>query len=78
MTFKKDSILVGFRECGLVSYNPVIVFEKIKKYQVPPSSNSLSRFSTSLEAQIWSLITSLTTRSLEKQVIQLQNVTLSR
>ena len=78
MTFKKDSILTGFRECGLVPYNPVIVFEKIKEHQVSSSSNPLSRLSTSLKAQIWSFITSLTTRSLEKQAIQLQNVTPSR
>ena len=78
MTFKKDSILTGFRECKLVSYNPVIVLEKIKEYQAPPSSNPLSRLSTLSEAQIWPSITSLTTRSLKKQVIQLQNTTPSR
>ena len=68
MTFKRNSILNGFRECGLVSYNSNIVLNKIQEYQSPTLPN---RLSTPFDVQIWSLITSLTVRSLKKQVIQL-------
>ena len=42
MTFKRNSILDGFRECGLVSYNPNIVLNKIQEYQpsTPPNRPS--------------------------------------
>ena len=78
MTFKRNSILTGFRECGLISYNPNIVLNKIQDYQAPPPSPSRNRPSTPSEAQIWPPTTSLTARSLEKQAIQLQNATPSR
>ena len=81
MTFKRSSILTGFQECKLISYNPVIVFEKFKKYQLSSSpflSSSLNRSNTPSKAQIWPPITFLTVRSLEKHVIYLQNATSSR
>ena len=71
MTFKRNSILTDFREYGLILYNPVIVLKKVKKYQPPPSSPSSNRSNTSSETQIWSSITPLTTRSLEKHIIRL-------
>ena len=63
MTFKRNSILDGFRECGLVPYNPNIVLNKIQEYQPP---TLLNRLSTPLNVQIWPSITPLTVRSLEK------------
>ena len=77
MIFKKSSILTSFREYGLILYNSIIVLKKIKKYQSSFSS-FLNRLNISLEVQIWSSITSLTTRSLEKHVIYLQNTISSR
>ena len=68
MTFKRSSILAGFRECELIPYNPAIVLEKVKEYQPPPPPPS-NRPNTSPEAQIWSPITPLTARSLEKHAI---------
>jgi hypothetical protein len=32
MTFKRASILAGFRECRLIPYNPAIVLKKITEY----------------------------------------------
>ena len=78
MTFKRNSILTGFRECELIPYNLNIVLNKIQDYQVPPPPPSRNRPFTSSEAQIWPPTTSLTARSLKKQVIQLQNTTPSR
>ena len=63
MTFKRNFILDGFRECELVSYNPNIVLNKIQEYQPPPPRN---RSSTSPTTEIWSPTTPLTARSLEK------------
>ncbi|ERF74616.1 hypothetical protein EPUS_00746 [Endocarpon pusillum Z07020] len=75
MTFKRNSILDGFRECGLVPYNPNIVLNKIQEYQ---PLTPLNRPSTPPDAQIWPPVTPLTAQSLEKQAIQLQNATPSR
>ena len=66
MTFKRNSILNEFRECGLVSYNSNIVLNKIQEYQ---SSSPRNRPSTFLTIEIWPPTTSLTVRSLKKQVI---------
>ena len=77
MTFKKSSILTGFRECDLVPYNPAIVLEKVKEFQPPPPP-PLSRPNTPPEAEIQPPVTPLTIRSLKKQAVQLQNATPSR
>ena len=63
MTFKRSSILDGFREYGLVFYNSNIVLNKIQEYQPSLSRN---RPFTSLTIEIWSPTTSLTVRSLKK------------
>jgi DDE superfamily endonuclease len=34
-TFKKNSILSSFRECGLVPFNPSIVLAKVQEYEAP-------------------------------------------
>jgi DDE superfamily endonuclease len=78
MTFKKASILAGFRECGIVPYNPAIVLEKIKEYLPPPPPPPLDQPSTPSKAQIWPPTTLLTARSLEKQAKELENATPSR
>jgi hypothetical protein len=35
-TFKRNSILSSFRECGLVPYNPQMALNKVKEYHPPP------------------------------------------
>jgi hypothetical protein len=66
MTFKRSSILAGFQEYGLVSYNPAIMLKKIKEYQPSPPLNPPSQPTTFFKAQIWTSITPLTARSLKK------------
>jgi hypothetical protein len=78
MTFKRGSILAGFRECGLVPYNPAIVLQKVKDYQAPSDLNPSPRPSTPPEASILSPTTPFTARSLKKQASKLQNATPSR
>jgi hypothetical protein len=78
MTFKKGSILAGFRECGIVPYNPTIVLKKIKEYLPPPPPPPSDQPSTSSKAQIWPPITPLTAQSLKKQAKELENATPSR
>jgi DDE superfamily endonuclease len=73
-TFKRNSILSAFRECGLVPYNPQIVLQKEQEYQpllpprppTPPKSLDLPP------------TTPLTNRALEKQASLLQKMTPSR
>jgi hypothetical protein len=77
MTFKKGSILAGFREYGIVPYNPAIVLEKIKEYLPSPPPPPLDQPSTPFKAQIWPPTTPLMARSLEKQAKELENATLS-
>jgi hypothetical protein len=34
-TFKKNSILSSFRQCGLIPYCPSIMLTKVQKYKAP-------------------------------------------
>jgi DDE superfamily endonuclease/Tc5 transposase DNA-binding domain len=41
-TFKKETVLSAFKNCGLVPFNPYIVLDKIKEYEpheIPPTSD---------------------------------------
>ena len=76
-TFKKNSILSAFRECGIVPYNPAVVLRKACEYQAPPSLDP-PRPSTPSDSSNLLPTTPRTDRSFEKQANLLQNATPNR
>ena len=79
-TFKRNSILSSFRECGIVPYNPAIVLRKASEYQSPPSLDLLRPSTPPNPSNLSNLppTTPRTNRSFEKQAELLQNVTPNR
>jgi DDE superfamily endonuclease len=77
-TFKRNSILSSFRECGLVPYMPSIVLAKVQEYEAPPDRTR--RFSTPpLDLLDWQdPVTPLTDRALQRHADALLTATPTR
>jgi DDE superfamily endonuclease/Tc5 transposase DNA-binding domain len=71
-TFKKNSILSSFRECGIVPYNPQIAIDKVQEYLSPPD---LTRPSTPLNALLKAPMTPWTDQALERSADVLRMAT---
>ena len=74
-TFKKNSILSSFRECGIVPYNPQMAIDKVQEYLPPPD---LTRPSTPLNARLEAPMTPWTDRALQRSADALRMATPSR
>jgi len=77
-TFKRNSILSSFRECGLVPYRPSIVLAKVQEYEAPRDPRRLSTPPPHLPGFTPEPITPTTDRALQRHADALEIATPSR
>jgi DDE superfamily endonuclease/Tc5 transposase DNA-binding domain len=77
-TFKKNSILSSFRECGLIPYRPTVVLTKVREYEAPRDPRRLSTPPSHIPGFTPEPITPKTDRALQRHADALEIATPSR
>jgi hypothetical protein len=77
-TFKRNSILSSFQECGLVPYRPSIVLTKVYEYEAPQDPRRLSMPPPHLPGFTLEPITPMTDQALQRHADALKIATPSR
>ena len=78
-TFKRNSILSSFRECGLVPYRPSIVLAKVQEYEAPPDRRTRRYSTPPLDLLDWQdPTTPMTDRALQRHADALLTATPTR